>query len=301
MKSTGMKILFSALVLTLAACSGGGGGGGGGSNSGDVANDSPTITNPPTAAKGTPEEMTALVQAVGGGTPDAVIEDLFSVFGSVPKNFAKGKAEPMDPCVSEDGADSPDADEDGFPKYYRFKSTNCQETFEYEGQSFTQTYSDDLIIKDEDDENEDSNASLTSTGSRSWKNAVSKAEVAADYSAASLVYVGASGLLKLNYKTGGYDSMTTPEQPQGYMALWLSVQFGPAPLINIGASVTGFVQFYVQNSGMVTVTVTSEPDYLLNETSRCLEGGKLVLKYADGSNVLEEPLAQPICLDAFSK
>lgn len=69
MKSPGTKILFSALVLTLAACSGGGGGCGGGLANGDTANNTPTITNPPTAAKGTPEEMTALVTAAVGLEP----------------------------------------------------------------------------------------------------------------------------------------------------------------------------------------------------------------------------------------
>ncbi|UXR64189.1 hypothetical protein EZJ49_14070 [Bdellovibrio bacteriovorus] len=301
MKSTWMKILFSTLVLSLAACSGGGGGGGGSSNSGDVANDSPTITNPPTAAKGTSTDMANLLTAVGAGTSEDIVTRLFSVFDTAPvKSHGKVKVMggDLEPCMSMEGSDITDDDEDGFLAYYRFKSTNCEFAGEDDYENLTETYSDDLIIRDADDNNEYSNASLTLKGTSSWKNG-SNAEVASGYTAASLAYTGAAGLLKMNYKTGGYNNHITPAQPQGYMAMWLSVQFSPSPLVAINANVTGFAQFYVQDVGLVTVSVNSDSDYTLNSASRCLEGGSLAFKYADDTAVVS-PRSQKVCLGAFS-
>lgn len=302
MKSTWTKILFSALVLILAACSGGGGGGGGGGSvSGDVANDSPTITNPPTAAKGTSEELNTLVAAVGGGNPEAVLTNLFSVLAPQPnKAFANGKGGELEPCMSEEGSNVDGTDGDGFLKYYRFKSTNCQYAGEGPWAGYTETYSDDLIVRDDNDNSAYSNASLTYTASNSWKKDDTKAEVAAGYTAASLSFAGATGLLKMNYKSGGYSNHLAVE-PQGYMALWLSIQLSESPLVAIGATVSGYAQFYVQNSGMVTVAVASATNYGLVENTNCLTGGSLKLTFADGSDVLQNPLQQDICMDTFTK
>ncbi|WP_347358244.1 hypothetical protein [Bdellovibrio sp.] len=295
MKSTWTKILFSALVLTLAACSGGGGGGGGGgSANGDTANNTPTITNPPTVAKGTSEEMTTLVTAAGTSV-DGVVTRMLSSLGGTLSVFGGGES-----CTTEDGtmdAVTGDKDSDGYFAFYKRTATNCQYPGEEPYVGLTENYNDELVYRDENDNDPYSSASFTYKESSSYKNS-SGSEMAAEYSAFSSVLIGSSGILNLRLKAGEYDNHSSTKVSPRYVALWLSLQFseGQSPLLALNATVSGFLQFYVQGAGLVTVGVTSIGVYTLQGS--CLTGGQLSIKYADGNDVVPAR-SQMICLDSF--
>ncbi|AFY00127.1 hypothetical protein [Bdellovibrio bacteriovorus] len=294
MKTQILKCSLSVALLSLAACSGGGGGGGG-SASGDVAAPSSSITAPPTAAKGTSAEMDTISGSGAQTTTllnNAVSSFDISTFTSQLPAFHKPRG--GDSCMQAITPESDwvDQDQDGFKKNLSVKFVNCTET-ETDGDfaGLTWIENSSLTSTDANDSSPESNGSMTGKGDTTWKNG-SGTVIAKGYAAGSLTLDIAKATMVMNYKNGGYNNAVEPKIENGYMAFWLTLAVTD-PETSAASTATGYVQIYKEGKGLVTLSIASS-GYNFDEADRCLKGGSITLKYADGSTAAG-PTAKDIC------
>nr|BFD60952.1 hypothetical protein CKG001_30590 [Bdellovibrio sp. CKG001] len=278
MKSTGMKILFSALVLTLAACSGGGGGGGGGSNSGDVANPTPTITNPPTKASGTASELGTILGTVDEAATQVAVQNMVDDFelpttGMSPALKVLSSVRAGESCITANEGWDIDADHDRFLDDASVKATNCEVTKSEEGVG-TSYMTASLQSKDTDTTTFWADASIAYSSNMITKNASGATDGQYYFSFKSTLDM-AKGTLMINSKEGGYDK--SKEEAHEYSAFWLTFASDEVGVI----SLSGYVQYYSEGKGLVTLQVIGT-DGSVNESTECIEGINVSLKYASG-------------------
>ncbi|WP_374027632.1 hypothetical protein ACES2J_16235 [Bdellovibrio bacteriovorus] len=267
------KLMVTTSLLALAACSGGGGGGGGGSNNGDVANPTPTITSPPTAAKGTAAELGTILDEDAAGTQAQVVNFInsFSMIslGGGPVRQGRGGYD-----CSEPTADWTDADNDMFFASLNFKISNCaitdEELPDHEG-----VYNESITSTDSDDSTFWANASLSYSEDYSMKKNGSTDIYEYESFKANL---DMSKGLTLSFKEGGYDKIAATPLPNRYVAYWLNFEADEESNV----AITGYVQVYAEGKGLVTVSVHST-GYTMNLNTQCVTGGEITLKYADGT------------------
>lgn len=273
MKSTWTKILFSALVLTLAACSGGGGGGGGGSVSGDVANPTPTISNPPTKASGTAADLGSVLGTDEAGTTTAVqamineFELPNPVMSPALKNL-EGES-----CYTANAGWNTDLDSDRFYDNAKLRAVNCPLTKGGEGVG-TAFMNASLDSTDSNTATLWANASTTFSTKSTFKNASGQAEGEYYYSFKSTLDMS-KGSLSINAKEGGYDK--TKNEASEYSAFWLTFTATEQGVV----SLSGYVQEYAEGKGLVTLQVIGTGGSI-NEGTECIDGMNVSLKYANG-------------------
>lgn len=291
MKTQILKCSLSVALLSLAACSGGGGGGGG-SASGDAAAPNSTITNPPTAAKGTSAEMDTISGSGAQTTTllnNAVANfDVSTFMNQIPTGLARGGDSDCMTAVTpiEQWVDN---DNDGFNKNLNVKF-NCSEPSE-DNPDLTWSEVSSMVVTDADDTTANANGSISGKGDTTYKNS-SGTIVAKGYTAGNLKLDVSKATLTMNYKNGGFSNISSPAIENGYMAFWLTLAVTD-PEVSAAGTVSGYVQIYKEGKGIVTLSVSSS-DYVFDENTRCLNGGSVTLKYADGTTAAG-PTPKDIC------
>lgn len=294
MKTHLLKCSLSVALLSLAACSGGGGGGGG-SASGDAAAPNSSITAPPTAAKGTSAELDTITGSGAQTTSllnNAVTQfDLSTFTNQIPAFQQRGGDSNCMQAITPE-SDWVDQDQDGFRKNLSVKF-NCTETETEEGDYNGLIWSEvsSLTSTDSNDSSPASNGTMSGKGDTTWKNS-SGAVVAKGYAAGSVQLDIAKATMTMKYKNGGYSNVSDPKVDNGYMAFWLTLAVTD-PENSAASTVTGYVQIYKEGKGLVTLSVSSS-DYNFDENDRCLKGGSITLKYADGSTATG-PTEKDLC------
>lgn len=295
MKSTWTKILFSALVLTLAACSGGGGGGGGGSNNGDVASPNPTITNPPTKASGTVDELSAIL-----GTPDAAsagnaVKTMITNFrlpsvsglgGPALNSLANVRA--GESCLTVNKSDwNTDLDKDHFLDDASVTATNCEQA---KGGGGSAIFNATLKSIDSDSDGFWANASISFSGNMTYKDDSGQKDGEDYYSFKSTLDMS-KGALTISSKAGDYDKLAN--KLPSYSASWLTFTSSDA----VHVSLSGYMQEYAEGKGLVTLQVVGTGG-TINDGSECIEGLDVVVK--DGNDTIVATMTKDLCLNTAS-
>lgn len=289
-----MKSVFSCLPvvmisLTMAACSGGGGGG---SKNGNSASPGPTLTAPPTAAKGTAEELGTIFGTTDSGDTEAAVTQIVAAFEMPVLGGASRKGAARGGCGEVVSGDWTDADNDLFLDNVIYRGSNCT-VQPKEVIDLTGTLNEEIKSSDSDNTTFWADAELSYKEDVSWKQSGQSTVLAYEYESFKAVLDMNSGL-KMSYKEGGYSNIEDSVVPHKYNAYWLTFMADES-----SASVTGFVQFYQEGKGLVTLQVTSS-GYVLNEGTRCVQGGQITIKYADGS-IAAGPVSKNICFAPPSK
>ncbi|WP_374000754.1 hypothetical protein [Bdellovibrio bacteriovorus] len=292
MKSTWTKILFSALVLTLAACSGGGGGGGGGSVSGDVASPNPTIANPPTKASGSVTDLGSILGTADEAATQTAVQTMVNDFqlprvsvgsSNILKNFSNMRA--GDSCVTANReAWNEDLDKDHFLDDASLKATNCVQV---KGGGGSALFNATLQAKDSNTDSFWANASIAFSGNVTYKNENEQVNGQDYYSFKSTLDMS-KGALSIYSKEGGYDKVM--EVPPSYSASWLTFT-----ATELGAvSLSGYMQEYAEGKGLVTLQVVGTGGQI-DDVSECIENLNVVVK--DGNGTVVATVIKNLCLN----